>query len=108
MKHRTKVSGGVTLGEKDEMATEALVFMLVPLCGGKRYPIGYFLINRINAQTQAQLLKQCLILTAEYGIKVLNITFDGCSTNMSTAAKLNASLPHQNLFKHPALDYQVR
>lgn len=103
-----KVSGGVTIGNSDDIATEALLFLLVPLCGGgKRYPIGYFLVNKINASSQAQLIKQCLILTADYSLKVLNITFDGCSTNVSTAVKLKATLPLQNFFKHPTSDYQV-
>lgn len=108
-KHTGKIIGNVTLGDdQTKCASESLVFLLVPLVGGRaRYPIGYFLIDKIDGAAQANLISQCLSLTAEYGIKVLNITFDGCNANITTAKKLGANLPQNNLFNHPTLDYPV-
>jgi hypothetical protein len=38
-----KVLGHVTVGDTSKLAGEALVFLLVPILGGIRHPIGYFL-----------------------------------------------------------------
>ncbi|MCV5003524.1 hypothetical protein OFM39_28110, partial [Escherichia coli] len=41
-------------------ATEVLVFMLINLKGKWKCPIGYFFQNKINAVTQAELIKSAL------------------------------------------------
>ncbi len=74
-------------------ATEALYFMLVCLNGNWKLPIAYFLINKITAKIQGELINAALELTHEKAIRVRSITFDGASTNLATArylAKTNA------------------
>lgn len=41
-------------------ATEALVFMIVPLNAGWKLPVGYFLLNGMNGTDKANLIKQCI------------------------------------------------
>ena len=43
----------------DNLATEALVFMIGGATGHWKHPIGYFLQNKISASVQAQLIKYC-------------------------------------------------
>lgn len=89
------------------MASEGLVFLLVPLLERARYPIGYFFVDKINANAQVQLITQCLQLTGENGIHIVNITCDGCPANLSTLRILGADLPGSPTFKHPHFNQQV-
>lgn len=109
-----KVSGwcdfgnGLAAGENEKsMATEALVFLLVPLFKNVRYPIGFFFIDKISATMQSQLIEQCLKLTAEHSIKIVNITCDGCPANITTLKQLGSEIPRCPKFKHPIYDYYV-
>ncbi len=59
------------LGEdvnREVLATEALVFMLVGLTGRWKFPIGYFLINKIDADVQSRLVQIALNLSHEHGL----------------------------------------
>ena len=106
-KSNNMVLGHVTIGDTSKMASEVLVFLLVPILGGSRYPIGYFYIDKIDSDLQSQLILQCLKLTAECNIHVVNITCDCCVANISTFKKLGAEIPHKPFFKHPAMDGNV-
>lgn len=97
---------GLADSEK-KMAKEALVFLLVPLTSRTRYPIGYFLVDKVSATTQVELIHQCLQLTSQHGISVVNITLDGCAANISTLQKLGANLPNQPHFHHPSSGEKV-
>jgi hypothetical protein len=53
--------GGVVAEDTDAVASEALVFLLVPLRGlTVQYPVGYFLVEKISAQVQAELVRTVL------------------------------------------------
>ena len=107
-KHTNHVEGRVTIGsDMEKMATELLVFLLVPLLGGPKHPIGYFLVDKIDSNVQQQLITQCLTLTAEHGIKIVNITCDGARSNVLTLEKLGAKIPSEPYFKHPTKDHKV-
>lgn len=103
--------GGVIAEGGESLASEALVFLLVPLKGTSRqYIIGYFLIDKVTAQVQVELVKTALTLTAERKIRVCNVTCDGCSSNTSTLKLLGCvlDLPDPTVsFKHPTLEEQV-
>lgn len=102
-----QIIGYVTIGDSEKLASEALVFLLVPLLGGVRHPIGYFYVDKIDSEMQAQLIKQCLKLTAENKINIINITCDGCAANITTFRKLGADIPTVCHFQHPTLDHPV-
>ena len=103
--------GGVLAEDRDRLASEALVFILVPFKGvSRQYIIGYFLVDKISSQVQAELIKSALILTASKGLRVRSITCDGCSSNTSTLKLLGGSLQLPNpspVFDHPTLDCKI-
>ncbi|CAB3997104.1 DNA transposase THAP9 [Paramuricea clavata] len=94
------------------LASEALVFALVGLRSHWKCPIAYFLIDKISATIQAQLLRKALIKTAEIVLKVWCLTSDGTSSNVATFKLLGCifRLAYKSMvtkFKHPTLDYDV-
>ena len=57
--------GGIIAEDSDQLCSEALVFLLVPLTFSKfQYPVGYFLVDKVNSQVQTELVKSLLALTA--------------------------------------------
>ena len=94
------------------LASEALVFALVGLRSHWKCPIAYFLIDKISATIQAQLLLKALVKTAEIGLKVWCLTSDGTSSNIATFKLLGCifGLTYESIitkFKHPTLSYDV-
>ena len=56
-----RVDYGTALPEAgDNLATEALVFMIGGITGHWKHPTGYFFKNKISASVQAQLIKDCI------------------------------------------------
>ena len=102
-----KVQGHVTIGDQNKLASEALVFLLVPILGGVRHPIGYFYVDKIDSDVQSQLILQCLNLTAEHNIRIINITCDGAQANIATLNKLGAVIPEKPFFSHSAMESKV-
>ncbi|VEN63851.1 unnamed protein product, partial [Callosobruchus maculatus] len=105
-----KTYGYVDLGtgseaDTGEEATEALVFMLVALNSHWKIPVGYFLINKLNASEKANILINCLEFVHNSGVEIVSITFDGCPTNFAVCNVLGANLKdHLDLktyFPHP-------
>ena len=98
---------GQLIAESPEApATEALVFLLVPLRGSHQYPVGYFYVDKVNSNVQTQLVTNILKLTSDAGLIIRNITFDGASSNITMANKLGVdvmSLPANTSFTHPCL-----
>ena len=45
---------------EDDLATEALVFMICSITGHWKHLIAYFLQNKISALVQRQLIKDCI------------------------------------------------
>lgn len=72
------------------LAKNALVFMLVSLKQKWKVPIGYFLIDCLNANDRANLLRKALELLHDSGVCVPSITFDGTPTNYGMAETLGA------------------
>ena len=81
--------------------------MLVPILGGARFPVGFFLVDKIDSDMQTQLITQCLTVTAEEKITIVNVTCDGCQSNLSTLKKLGAVIPSVSSFKHPSMEHDV-
>lgn len=110
-----KFSGYVDLGtniDDDEMphAKEALIFMVNSLNCNWKIPIAYFLINGLNSQERANLLKEALCKLHDTGIKIVSVTFDGLSANLATVQNLGASISPENLkntFPHPVTQENV-
>ena len=97
-KAKGSYEGFVTYGkdivgcEEDIPAKEALVFMIVSLRGRWKYPVGYVLIDKINAMNLQFLLSRALDLCQHYNLKVRAITMDGTHTNMSAMKRFGCDL----------------
>ena len=108
------VNYGAAIVEPDEQpATEALVFLLTGLQGHWKCPIGYFLINKISANVQMQMVTIALTKAAEIGLRVACVTCDGTATNMNMFQQLGCKFDAttysdmKTTFKHPTMDYNV-
>lgn len=91
----------------DKLATEALVFLLVPILGRSQYPVGFFFVDKIDSTLKSALINQCLTLTAEKSIEVVNVTCDGCPSNLATLRNLGATIPDNPEFQHPSMKHKV-
>ena len=70
--------GGLITDYTDTVTSEALVFLVVPLRDSTtKFVVGYFLVDKVNARAQSELVKTPLQRTADHGIRIKNITCDG-------------------------------
>lgn len=86
------------------------MFLLVALNASWKIPIGYFLINGINAEQKVALLTQAIHLVEDAGVHIKAITFDGCPANNNMAKKLGCSFDIDNInstFKNPCNNSKV-
>ena len=52
------------------LTSEALVFLVVPLRDSTKFISGYFLVDKVNACAQSELVKTALQRTANHGINI--------------------------------------
>ena len=110
-KHTGHYEGYTDLGkdivsDEDEIAKEALVFMLVSYRGQWKYPV------KINAAMLHRLLSQALDLCKSNNLDVRTITCDGTATTfnamMLSGCKIGKSLNEINgQFKYPGFEYDL-
>ena len=75
----------VLIDENDDtVAKEALIFMLSSLRAHWKYPVGYVLIDGLDADSLSSLVTRALQLSFEHGMKVRTVTCDGTRTNFSS------------------------
>ena len=92
---------------EDELATEALVFMISSISGHWKHPIAYFLQNKISAEVLTQLIQDCIGLLHAEHLNVLALVFDGTFRNQSTTVQLGCKMSvsdMQTWFPHPQDD----
>ena len=70
---------------EDDLATEALVFLIVGLKSHFKHPVAYFLQKKCSAVVQVQLIRDCISLLHDEGLCVHSLIFDGTYTNQYTA-----------------------
>ena len=104
--------GNLSVENGDEYASEALVFMLAGLKTYWKCPVGYFLTNKCNSEIQTSLLKNCLSLAADHGLRVWSVTCDGTSTNLTLLKSLGCKFTTSfetmvTKFKHPTRNNYV-
>jgi hypothetical protein len=115
--NQSKYVGFVNYGETppenpDNLASEAIVFLLVGARSHWKCPIAYFLADKMSSKTQAKLVRTALGMAAEAGLRVWSVTTDGTSVNISMFRELgcNFTTSLQTMitkFKHPTQDYFV-
>lgn len=73
-----------------------------------KIPVAYFFINALTAEEKANITKKVLEFIATSGVKVIAMTFDGLSANISMCNKLNADVYNgKAYFLHPTGNYNV-
>lgn len=81
-----QIEGTITL------ATESQEFMLVSLRGRWKLPVGYVLLNKTSAVSQAEFIKSVLSHAHNAGIVIWSVTCDGAYTNFATLKLLGCEL----------------
>ncbi|KAG8175136.1 hypothetical protein JTE90_011643 [Oedothorax gibbosus] len=107
VKMRGYVDIGTDMEEDDDVqiASNALIFMVVCLHSNWKIPVAYFLINGLSGDERANLVEECLKRLHESNIEVPSVTFDGLSCHFTMASCLGAKLDlpdPQPWFKHPS------
>ena len=114
--HTESMSGFVDMGDgnnENDVASEALVFMVVGLQGHWKAPIAYFLTRSLSPEPQGVLLSQALEELQALGIRLVCLTMDGHSSNVSIFNQLWCELkgdprkPLQTSFPHPVTGEKV-
>lgn len=102
--------GDGIINDNTSIAKDVLVFLFVCMNAAWKVPVGYFFINGITADQKSGLINQCICLLHDTGVKVIGLTFDGATTNLSTAKKLQCNLMPNSLqtwFPHPVTNDKI-
>ena len=99
-KDKGRFEGFVDLGEgivkcdedDDTVAKEALIFLVKAMRAQWKYPIGYVLIDKIDADTLSSLVTRALSLLFEHDMKVKTVTCDGTTTNIASMKNLGCKV----------------
>lgn len=110
-----KFNGQISYGFRPEMlempiAKNAIVFMVNGINCDVTVPIAYHFINTLTAVEKITLLQQIITEITEIGVRVLNITFDGLSSNFTMCELLGVSFDMDNLkpyFILPGLERKI-
>lgn len=89
-----KYSGNIEFGdgsENPELATEALVFLIVSLTKRFKCPITYFFVNKINSNVLSTLITSAILKLYDIGIRIWSVTCDGESSNVQCFKKLGCN-----------------
>lgn len=110
-KFRGYVDFGPNIDCGNTIAKEALVFLVNMINQPLKIPIGYFLINGINAEQKSNLVIQALTALHENNINIIAITFDGAPVNLTMCNMLGCKFifttSFQTYFLHPKTQEKV-
>ena len=110
------MSGFVDMGDRmneTDIASEALVFMVVGLQGYWKAPIAYYLTKSLTPETQKVLVEHALEELHHRQIRVVCMTMDGHASNVSMCTQLGCHLkgnpcePLKTHFPHPVTHDKV-
>ena len=94
--------------KRGEKAKEALVFLVVPMNKPYKIPLGYFLVNKLNANQKKKLIDKALTITHECGFNGELLVCDGAPSNLKVFGDATgifsynfSSFPCQTSFPHP-------
>lgn len=110
------MSGYVDMGDRSnetDIASEALVFMVVGLQGYWKAPIAYYLTRSLTPDTQRVLVEHAIEELHHRQIRVVCVTMDGHASNVSMCTQLGCLLkadpcePLKTHFPHPVTHDKV-
>lgn len=73
-------------------ASECFVLIAVGINTSWKIPISYFLCNHLNSSEKVHLVRRCIDVVSETGIKVVSLTLDSCAVNVSMTRALGCTL----------------
>lgn len=73
-------------------AKQAIVFILNGINYCFEFPVAYWIIQTLNKYQRKSLLLEVIEAVTKAGVKIVNITFDGYSSNISMCELLGADL----------------
>lgn len=88
--------GFVDIGKRPEhndwpISTQVLVFLLNGVNLEFSIPVAYYFITSLNAEEKKTVLLDVIKAITNTGVKIVNLTFDGLSSNFGMCQKLGAS-----------------
>lgn len=95
----------MTVEDCEKESTEVLVFMLSSLKQKWKWPIGYWFVDKIKSNVQAQLIRIAITQCDKFGINVVTVTCDGAYANSSTFKTLGCDL--DQLFDFIKSDFSI-
>lgn len=78
--------------ELSEAANQVIVYMAIGINEKFKLPIAYHFVMSLNGEEKADLTRSVVDSLGNIGVTVVNITFDGCSSNKRMCALLGANL----------------
>lgn len=111
-KHHGYVDFGLNdTNDGQNLASSALVLLLVCLNQTWKIPIGYFFTHGLSSDKLANIINLALSKCAEINVEVVSVTCDGSQTNIAAmrvlGCKLNDPKSLKTTFKHPATGNDV-
>lgn len=76
----------------DNVAKQAIVFLLNGIDINFEFPDAYYFINEMTAKDRKNLLAEVIAMVSRCGIKITNLTFDGLAGNIPACEMLGANL----------------
>lgn len=106
------VDYGINVDNGDDVphAKHACVFLLVCINGNWKIPVAYFLITSLCGAEKANLIKLVLTSLHEIGAIIVNITMDGCASNIATMQCLGANISAEKIIpylRHPISNEKI-
>lgn len=96
---------------KIPVANNVLVYMVTVLNHKISIPVAYYPITSLDANEKKILLVELLTVLHQFGVRVINVTFDGLKSNKLMCKLLGASIDDPNnlnpFFHHPVDDSLV-
>lgn len=116
-KHTQEIWGYVDVGSNiqinndHDLASEALVLMIVAVNANFKIPIAYFFVNKISGQEKANIVLEALRQIKEVDCRILSVTCDGPSVNFKMMKELGCNVTDlnniKNYFIHPTSGEKV-
>lgn len=99
---KKKFLGYATYGDEANLthqpiATQAIVFLVTAINATFSIPAAYHFITSLKKNEKKKLILEVVSALTNIGIVIVNITFDGLSTNLSTCRELGACFDVENM-----------
>ena len=85
--------------QSNEVATHALVFMVVAVNSTWKLPFAHFFTKTATSEDLANLVRLAIVYLNETGAVLMSLTMDNAATNIAMLHKIGASVSNVNSIK---------